>query len=257
MTDEGEMRLRLQHVAAYRELCRSVQRSGRENVAYALVMLALAYFLHTRWMGQPLFFLTFGVLIAGELLVGLFKWAWPSAEGFLLDAVVLLLFAAIMLGIEFLRFQNRGGGEPVMFFLGLYILFRAINRIKYYGQLRKLFAERPAAEHIAWFDELVYEINGADPHSDQLALDLPTRPHWKAKLLGSTVFFVANNGNAVWVIGPDEFTLKREKTERGTGFRRARLNIQGERFPEFEIDDVSWANYQKWMASQESPQTMA
>jgi hypothetical protein len=141
--------------------------------------------------------------------------------------------------------------SPVIIFLSLFMLFGALNRFKSYGDLRRLFAERPDPEHIAWFDDLVREIQTSDPHTDQLALDLPTRPHWRAKLLGSTVFFVANSGNTVWIAGPDEFTLRREKTDRGHGRRKALLNIHGEAYPEFELEDVSWANYTKWMATQQ------
>lgn|SRR5579883_193094 len=249
MIDEDNMRLRLQNVAAYRELCRSVQRSGRENIVFAMIMFGLACFLYVNGQVGVASLIFYGILIAGEVLVGLFKWLVPTAEGVLLDGLVLLVFAFLNLGIAYLRVQQGAGPSGPAIFFGLYMLFGAINRFRYYSQLRKLFADRPAPEHIAWFDELVHEIRAADPHTDQLVLDLPTRPYWKAKLLGSTVFFVANNGHAVWVVGPDEFTLKREKTERGTGYRKAVLSIHGEAFPEFDIDDVSWSNYAKWMAS--------
>jgi hypothetical protein len=250
MTDEFVMRARLQNVAAYRELRRSVQKSGRENVVFALIMLGLAYFMHSN--GGIAIALIYGVLAAGELFVGLFKWFVPTAEGLILDGIVLLVFAALNAGRAFLIFQNRGGEiDSVSVFFCLFMLFGAINRFKSYGQLRRLFAERPSAEHIAWFDDLVREIQASDPISDQSVLDLPTQPHWKAKLLGGTAFFVSTNGNSVWVVGPEEFTLKREKAERGAGHRKALLIIHDERYPEFDIDDTTWANYQKWMAGQQ------
>ena len=95
-------------VAAYRELCRSVQRSGRENVVFALLMLGFTYFIHTTG-APPLFVLVFAGLAVGELLVGLFKWMVPSAEGLILDGIVLLVFAAFNLLIAYQRFQCRGG----------------------------------------------------------------------------------------------------------------------------------------------------
>jgi hypothetical protein len=256
MTDEITMRARLQNVAAYRELCRAVRKSGRENVVYALVMLGLAYFIHTQGGAPPFLVILYFALAAGEMLVGLFKWLVPSAEGLILDGLVLLTFAVFNLGMAYLQLQNGGGVSPVGVFFGLFMLMGAINRFKYYGQLRKLFADRPAPEHVAWFDDLVLEIKAADPHTDPLAIDLPTRPHWKAKLLGSIAFFVSNAG-AVWLIGPDDFALKREKADHGTGYRKAILSIGSERFPEFEIDDASWANYQKWMVSHRPPQPPA
>jgi hypothetical protein len=258
MSDEIMMRARLQHVAAYRELRRSVQRSGRENVFFALIMLGLAYYTfrpNAGWFGDLVFFLYVGLALA-EFAVGLFKVLHPSAEGVLLDAFVLLLFAGWNIGWQALIMAlnvPRFGG-PVILFLGLYMLFGAFGRFKAYGQLRRLFAERPSPEHIAWFDDLVHEIQTSDPHTDQLALDLPTRPHWKAKLLGGTAFFVATGGNTVWIAGPDEFVLKREKSDHGTGRRKAILRIQGAPYPEFDLEDVSWANYTKWLATQPVPE---
>jgi hypothetical protein len=214
-------------------------------------MLGLAYYLFwppvARIM-EIVFYLYTGLALA-EFAVGLFKVLVPRAEGVLLDAFVLLLFAGWNLGWQALRVQAGMQPTPVILVLGLYMLFGAFARFRHYGALRQLFRERPDREHIAWFDDLVREIQWADPNSDDLVLDLPTRPHWKAKLLGSTAFFVATDGNSVWVAGPDEFSLRREKTEHGTGSRKALLNIHGMDYPEFTLSDVSWANYTKWMAT--------
>lgn len=250
MSDEVTMRLRLQQVAAYRELLRSVRRSGRENVIFALIMMVIAYFLHSRGIGRG-FLVLYAILITGELLVGLFKWAVPVAEGLLLDALVLATFVLFLGWIEFRAFQNGGGLNPINLFFGFLLLSGTLNKLRAYGELRRLFAERPDPEHVAWFDDLVHEIQASDPVSDPLALDLPTRPHWKAKLLGGTAFFVSATGNTVWIAGPEDFTLRREKADRGSGYRKALLSIHGENFPEFDLIDASWDNYTKWMAAQQ------
>ncbi len=249
MDDAFEMRFRLQQVAAYRELCRGVRRSGRDNIFFSLFMMVLAYI---AWQNQPnnLIIMLFGILIVGELLVGVFKWVAPSAEGLLLDAIVLLVFAGVNLGLQYVRFQAGGPMNPVMIFLGAFMLLNAIGRFQAYKQLRKLFAERPTAEHIAWFNELIREIQSSDPQQDDLALDLPTKPHWKAKLLGTMVFFFTVKGQNVWIAGPEDFELLREKTDRGTGLRRGLLKIHGQPYPEFEMTDATWDNYQQWQISQ-------
>jgi hypothetical protein len=252
MSDEATMRYRLQTVAAYRELCRSVRRSGRENVLFALLMLGLAYYrFQPNAVGLPALvpYLYAGLALA-EFAVGLFKVLAPMAEGVLLDAFILLLFAGWNLGWQGFWVWRGWGPDPVALLLGLYMLFAAFGRFRSYGTLRRLFRDRPAPDLLAWFDDLVHEIRAADPHSDELVLDLPTRPHWKAKLLGTTAFFVATDGNAVWVAGPDDFALRREKTDHGTGRRKAVLSIYHGAFPEFQLDDVSWDNYTKWMAGQ-------
>lgn len=252
MSDHVEMRFRLQKVAAYRELCRGVRRSGRENVIFALVMLSLGYFAYENGAAAPTLVL-FGILICGELLVGLFKWLAPSAEGVLLDGIVLLVFAVYNLGIAYLQFQAGRPISPVIILLGAFMLLGAIGRFKAYGQFRVLFAERPDPEHMAWFDGLVDEIRASDPQADDQTLDLPTVPHWKAKLLGPTAFFVAVRGGAVWVAGPDDFEIVREKTDHGTGRRRALLRILGQHSPEFEVTDATWVNYAKWRMANAPP----
>lgn len=249
MSDDFEMRMRLQQVAAYRELCRGVRRSGRDNIVFAGLMAFLAYMV---WKGgpNPLLLSFYGILIGSELAVGLYKWAFPSAEGHLFDGLVLLMFAGANLGIEVLGVRGRAP-DVVIVLISLLILSQAINRFRFYGQLRRLFAERPSAEHMAWFDDLVREINSADPQSDELTLDL--QPIWKAKLLGSTAFFVSAKGNDVLVAGPDEFEILREKVDRGTGRRRGILNIHGLPYPELEITDATWANYQRWRTTHPLP----
>lgn len=247
MTDHANMRLRLQNVAAYRELCRGVQRGGRENVVFAFLMLVLGYFAF-QGGGRPADLIPFAILIVGELLVGLVKWVAPSAECMILDGLVLVAFAGYNFWRLFDRFQAGGQPETVRVFFGLLMLYLAFGRFRAYTALRQLFADRPTPEHLAWFDDLVREIRASDPDSDRGALDLPTSPHWRAKLLGSTAFFVA--GQSVLIVGPDDFSLVREKTERGTGRRKALLRVQGEPYPEFELDDASWSNYTAWVNEQ-------
>jgi hypothetical protein len=243
MPDAFAMRFQLQRVVIYRELCRGVQRSGRENVFFALVMLGYGYFQHR--LNVPLFFLLiFGLLTVCELFVGLFKWVFPSAEGFLLDALLLLVFVAFNLGIQALIFAGGRPPDPVWIGIGLLMLFGAIRRLKLYWQIRRAFAERPTAEQMAWFDDLAYEIRTADPYQDELALDLPTKPHWKAKLLGTTAFFIAARGTAVQILGPYEFDIAPE-------FVRAILRIKDHVFPEFELGTVSYENYKQWRSALE------
>jgi hypothetical protein len=238
-------------VVAYRELCRAVSRTGRENFFFALVMLGLLYYAAPRpW--DPITWAIVIVLVGSELFVGLFKWFFPSAEGFLLDGLVLLLFVTYNLGMASLRFQKNAPINPVAIFISVYMLYGAINRFKSYREIRKLFADRPTREHLAWFDELVHEIRTADPNLDQQVLDLPVAPHWKAKLLGTTVFFVALKNNTVWIVGPEDFEIVLEKQEYTTDFRLAFLRLFNRSTPAFEISNATWENYQKWRTALKS-----
>src|SRR5262245_26540271 len=221
MTDDLVMRMRLQQVAAYRALRRAVRRTGRENVFFAFVMLGLAYYAFGLGAGGPinLFVLVYAALALGELAVGLFKTVFPSAEGILLDALVLLLFAGFNLGMQALRVQAKLPASNVAVFLGLFMLWASVGQFRRYQQMRKLFADRPPAEHIAWFDDLIREIRSADPELDDQAIDLPTRPHWKAKLIGPLAFFTAFRGETVWVAAPGEFEIVRDGKDDGHGRR--------------------------------------
>lgn len=252
--DDFLMRAQLQRVIAYRDLCRQVRRSGRENVYFALLMLFLAYLVMPQGGVVDVIFLIYVALALGEFGVGFFKFIRPSAEGILLDALVLLAFAVFNFGITGIRMAGGMGASPFGIIFGVFMLMQSINRFKLYGTLRVLFAERPSADQIAWVEDLAREIRHADPETDDLALDLPTTPHWKAKMLGKSVFFVSEIGGALQLAGPFDFQLERERKDHGTGRRRARLSIHGTDYPDFQIDDASWENYRKWLATHVPPQ---
>lgn len=248
MSDDPDMRFRLQQVAAYRELCRYVRKSGRGNVFFACLMLFLAY---ASWQAglRGWVAVFYGVLALAELGVGFLKWVFPSAEGVLLDGLILLMFAAVNLGSTLLRLQRGGNPDAVALIIGVMMLSGAASRFRNYGSLRRLFARRPTADQMAWVDDLAHEIRTADPEADDLALDLPTKPHMRAKLLGGTAFFVERRGTAFLVAGPDEFALVPEGADRRTGRQRVVLYIHDQVFPDFPIDDASWDNYRKWLAA--------
>lgn len=252
MNDDAMMRLRLQQVAAYRQLCQTVRGSGRGNVFFALLMLFFAYLSFQNNRIDWVILMYVGLAVA-ELSVGLFKWLFPSAEGVLLDGLILLMFVVLNLGRQALWMNAGGRPHLLSVFIGVWLLLAAIKRFKSYADLRRVFAERPSREQIAWFDDLIREIRAADPETDDLALDLPTRPHWKAKLFGGTAFLVAKKGGAVWVAGPEDFEIARERKDHGTGRRKAMLTIHDLQYPEFTITDATWANYQKWLTGNAPP----
>src|SRR5580698_3857218 len=110
MSSDFDTRLQLQKVVAYRELCRKVRHSGRENIFFVVIFASLAFF---SWNPNGLYLIVLCILLGSELLVGLTKWFLPSAECFLLDGFVFLLFGAYYLGIAYLQFRFRGQASPV------------------------------------------------------------------------------------------------------------------------------------------------
>jgi hypothetical protein len=243
MTDDAAMRFELQRVAAYRELCAGVRRGGRHNAVFAGLMLALAVMVAG---GGDVSVYIFGLLALAELLIGLYKWLAPSAEGVLLDALVLLAFGGWNLIRNALLAQ---GGLPVQgfsVFIGLFLVWGAVGRFRVYAQLRKLFADRPTRDQIAWFDGLAAEIRASDPETDRTALDLPTKPRWKAKLLGGTAFVVAAKGDGAVVAGPWDIDLH-AAPKPGRHGPRVVLRLYDREFPPFEIDAASLDNFYKWV----------
>jgi hypothetical protein len=248
-------RYRLQQVASYRELCNSVRRTGRENVFFALLMVGLAYMTfqpNGQGFVQFVFVLYLGLALA-EFAVGLFKFIHPSAEGLLLDGLVLLMFAGWNLGWQGLQLVRGAPPNLIIAVLGAMMLAQAVGRFKTYGELRRMFRDRPSPDQIAWFDDLIREIRAADPEQDDTALDLPAGGRWKAKLLGDTAFFVRLKGESVVIAGPDDFEIRRDEKDHGTGRRKALLELHDQPLPEFEIADASWNNYQKWVRSRPAP----
>lgn len=245
MTDDAAMRFELQRVAAYRELCAGVRRGGRHNAFFACLMLALAAAVAGR--GDITVYI-FGLLALAELLIGLYKWLAPSAEGVLLDGVVLLAFGAWNLIRNALDMQAGGQVSKFSLFIGLFLVWGAVGRFRIYGQLRRLFAERPTRDQLAWFDDLVAEIRASDPDTDKTALDLPTRPRWKAKLLGGTAFVVAAKGDGAVVAGPWDIDLI-PTAKPGRHGPRVVLRLYDREFPAFEIDTASLENFTSWAAA--------
>lgn len=247
MTDDAMMRFRLQKVAAYRGLCRAVRRTGRHNVLWAGLMMFLSYLTFQAAAVGPFSYVYLGLAVA-ELMVGLYKLVSPSAEGLLFDAVVLTLFAASSLGRQALLIA--AGAKPSGWIIfGLFLLWQAVGQFKQYAAVRKLFADRPTPDQIAWFDDLVAEIRAADPRDDDQALDLRSKPRWKAKLLGPTVFLVAPRADDVVVVGADGFALEPVRADAdGDDPPTVRVVIYDSASKPFEVDEASWSNYRKWAA---------
>ena len=248
MTDDDNMRFRLQQVLAYRQLQASVRSGASHTLMGGLVWLGLAALLFNNNFGFVAAYIALG---CAELAIGVWKRLWPSLEAVLADGLVLVGFGLFVLGRQLLAWQGIifFPVNPISIFLGIWFLFSSRNSFKAYSTLRRAFPDRPSAEIVAWFDDLIYEIRHSDPGTDDQALDLPSKPPWKAKLLGTTAFFVSKKGNEVVIAGPFDFGLAPEDHHEGESHVRVRLHLYDRATKPFDLDDASWANYRKWMAS--------
>lgn len=248
------MRYRLQQVLAYRQLQAAVRAGATHTLVNACIWLGLTFLIFQNAGPDPMLLAYLGLGV-GELFVGIWKKAWPTLEAVLVDGLVSAAFALFILGRQFLAWQGiiAFPVNGLSIFLGVWVLYSAMNSFRAYKSLRDAFPDRPTSDVIAWFDELIDDINRSDPAADDLALDLPTKPRWKAKLLGSTAFFAARSGEVV-VLGPWDFGITPVNRD-GSDSHRVQLHILDRLFKPFDIDEASWSNYRKWMATHQQSQT--
>ncbi|MCX8138439.1 MAG: hypothetical protein WHU94_07455 [Thermogemmata sp.] len=247
----AELHQRLVHVLMYRDLCRAVQRSGRENFVFALIMAFFA-FLSQKNGGNDLILAIYAFFILGELLIAFYKWFFPSAEGVLCDALILLAFALLNGMIAYLKFQVGFGPDPILAFLiGLFLL-SAWRQWQSYRNLRELFRIRPNRAQLRWFERFLQDIRHGDPHTDPTIVDLPTRPPWKAALLGDLVVAVGRKDRQVALSHYGDFLLFPVEDNSGEKHDWVQLYLNGEMSPPFPIEPASWDNYRRWQREREA-----
>jgi hypothetical protein len=244
--DPYETRQVLRQVAAYREVCESVRRKSTGSLIFGGIMLAIWYFAL-----QGMQFTPFGLVYLGlallELSVGLLNRVWPTAEGVLLDGLVLFAFGgwnvarAALIWFKLLP----GGLNPVLLVFGIIWLLQGLQTIRSYFQLRRAMPATPTREHLRWFDGLVRELRDADPRDDPKAVAFPTEPFLTGKLLGDTAMFLDQSG-AITITVRQDVNLERVESSDPERPPRGYLSIDGSEFPPFKLSDVNWNNYVAW-----------
>jgi hypothetical protein len=241
----------LRNVAAYRELCRHVRRGSTSGLFFGAFMLAIWYFLFGQRQDYGAFSLIYLGLSCLEFTVALWNRLRPSAEGVLMDGLVLLVFGGATV-VRQLLFMNGmlPGAQPsvIMLLFAALWLWQGVSHVKQYLAIRRSFAERPTAEHLRWFDGLLREVREADPTNDPDALDLPTRPPLRAKLLGDTALFLAPGSDDPLIVARNHVQVERAPAKDPDRDPEAYLVIEGDDFGRFRIDADNWRNYAKWKA---------
>lgn len=244
----------LKRVASYHALCESVRRSSVGSLVFGGIMLAVWHFLLPEKMKFDWFGIVYLVLACAEFGTGLLNRFAPSAEGVLLDGLVLILFGGWNVFREVLTWQGFLPGQvsPLFLFFGLYWCYQGFQHCKNYGHLRRMFAERPTRENIRWFNGLLKEVRFADPKEDSQALALPTQPPLKAKLLGDIAFFVVVGGDPI-ISTRDQVMISLIDSDEPSARPEAVLIIEWSVFHPFPISGANWENYRRWKA--EAPQS--
>ena len=236
----------LRRVAAYRDVCASVRKSGTHSLFFGALMLFLWYVAYYGKRDQfsliSVTYLSLGVL---ELFTGLLNRFRPTAEGILLDGLVLIGFGGMNLFRQYLIWNQGLAPNPILLLFAAFWLFQGFGHVREYAVLRKVFAERPSRAHLRWFDDLIAEIRTADPEADTQALDLPTRPRLRAKLLGDTAIFLTDDHETLFVDRRD-VTIEREPSKESDRLPTGYLTIEGMDFGGFKLHPENWQNYATW-----------
>lgn len=245
--DADEQRTILRRVVAYKEVCDRVRRSSTGGLLFGALMLFIWYVMPDQMKYKPfgLFYLGLACL---EFTVALWNRFAPAPEGVLFDGLVLLLFGGSNIARNVLPMLGVAAvprGTPWMVAFGIWMLLSGIGHVRSYFELRRHFTVRPTREHLRWFDGLVREIRRADPETDPTALDLPTRPPLRAKLLGDTAIFLQPKGELI-VAAREDVRIKMHGGDERRKRIDAELRIDGQSYGDFDLDPDNWRNYTDW-----------
>ena len=243
-----EKRMVLRNVAAYRTLCHQVRRGATGGLIFGAIMLAIWYFAIPDREKFRVFGLIYLGLSALEFTAALWNKFRPSAEGVLIDGVVLLAFGAATLLRQYLIWQGQMPGRvfSILVLFGAYWMYSGYGHIRNYAHIRRAFAQRPTAEHLRWFNELLRDVRQADPAEDSTALDLPTSPPVRGKLLGDTAVFLQPGSDNAIIAARDDVEIERELARSPDRDPTGYLVIEGADYGGFPLDPVNWKNYAAW-----------
>ncbi len=250
--DAEQKRDILRQVAAYRDLCDQVRRGSGGSLLFG----GLMFFIWWATIPDQEKFAGFGLLYFGlaclEFGTGLYNRFFPSAEGVLLDGIVLIVFGMTNLVRQYLRWAAGGSVLWIFAFFSAYWIYTGFNHVVGYRTLRRLFTHRPTKAHLRWFNELLHEVQTGDPEADPDALDLPTSPRLRAKLLGDTAIVLLGRAEVV-IVAREFFQLLDVRTEPGDDRKRAHVALGGFDMGECWVSPENWKNYSKWKATGEPP----
>ena len=238
----AETRSMLRNVGAYRQVVGAVRGSAWWSFAFGAFFTLLWYNLPAKFQYSAFGLLYLGLAVL-EFTVGLLNLVKPSLEGILFDGIVLIVF-----GIQSAARQLLLVGAPSPWLLmSAYWVYSGVQRCRNYFAIRRAFPVRPTAANLRWFNDLIRDVRKADPANDPTALDLPSKPPLRAKLLGDTAFLVASGTDDLIVLAADELTLLASGFE-GDELRVTRgfIVLDGVSRAPFPIDADNWRNFTDW-----------
>jgi hypothetical protein len=238
----------LRQVAAYRGVCEQVRKKATGSLVFGCMMLAFWWFVYTQIVPKEqssvlsIISLSLAVL---EIGVGLLNRFFPTAEGVLLDALVVLGFAASNAVRGYLMYKAKGKVDESFVIFGVLMLFQGLMMLRAYFAIVRGMRQRPTRAQLRWFADLLTDLRTADPKEDRRAVAFPSRPAVSGLLLADSAFFLTE-GEEMIIVGRDEVELEAENHPDPTKNPRGYLTLAGNPLPPFALSRANWDNYAAW-----------
>ncbi|HEY2954767.1 MAG TPA: hypothetical protein VGK89_05920 [Candidatus Eisenbacteria bacterium] len=231
---------KLQKVADYRTVRKSLKRSGGWSVLFGAIAI---------WAGVGALPVDWVITVLGVVLVGTGVWniAAPRPTGIILDGVTLLLVGGYNLIGTVLSAMDGVHVSPRWALVGILQLFWGLQRIQSFRRFANAFLERPSDTAMQQIEETVATIRKAKAKEStdiiEFAVDGIHRHVWKARLVGEQAVFVEATGSDILVgtRGSVEITSRGKvmvgsalKADAMVGTQRLRGRISEDSFRRYE-----------------------
>ena len=250
--DQFDPASKLQKVADYRTVRKSLKRSGVWSVLFGALAIAGG-------MGTPVDWV---LMVLGVVLLGTGVWniAAPRPTGIILDGVTLLLVGAYNLLGTLLAAMDGTHVSAHWGLTGMLQLYWGGQRIQSFRRFANAFLERPSDAEMQQIEETVGTIRKARAKEStdiiEFTVDGIHRHVWKARLSGEDAVFVEATGSDI-LVGTRETV---EITTRGKVLVGSALKAEAAVGParlKGTISPDSYRLYEQWKTKTFIPKPIA
>jgi hypothetical protein len=248
-----------QHIADYQTARRTLQRSAQGCLGFGALAVATSLMQGlNHWIGVV--FVAFGACVG---LVGLVNLARPSAIGWLLDGVALLLLGLLFLAFTALEvlFVQPGPMTVVLGLLGLMQLAIALSRFVRFPRMVRLFGSPPTPEETLWLNSTVNYVLTTPAEAEEDVIEFRVlNVVWKGRLLADATLVIPSAAAArmtgkprlIFVADRHAVGLEVEGLAQSGQALRGRLRL-GERTHAVVITPEMVARIERWKHPEDAP----
>lgn len=236
----------LRQAAEYRRAVKILRGAGWGAIIFGVLALVIGV---PAAVTHPINFVLvlFGL---GLLAEGLWNLLLPTAEGILVDGILLLICALWNLFITILSVAAHDPPSVFWAVLGGFQIAWAVSRFVSYGRFRNALAEKPDAETLERLEDIVKDIKQTKSVDDNEIVGFRSRSalkqqDWKGRLGDDAAIFVDKLGYDILVAYKEDVTI----TVKGKTLLASTLNASikvGKQRMEATISPESFARYTDW-----------